>query len=170
MTNETKEDKASDAASGQNEPVVMCSCKNVGIGSYENQVVVDRPRHMIGRTEGSSNKKICVDTCIADEIKALWNLGISTTGCCCGHQKLQGYIGVIDRDIDVMKILGYEVHKNNVRPSDEDSFVPKSTYCHSCQKTIAPSNLAEVLSGEHDGLIFVHDDVQHEDVIGMTCN
>jgi hypothetical protein len=162
--------KKSNATSGRDEPVVMCCCKNVDFGSYENQVVVDRPRHMKGRSEGSSNEKICIDACIADEIKSLWDLGISTTGCCCGHQKLQGYIGVIDKDIDIMKILGYEVHKNNVRPNDEDSFVPKSTYCPSCQKTIAPSNFAEVLSGEHDNLIFIHDDVHHEDVIGMTMN
>jgi len=105
----------------------MCDCVNVDIGSYNNQVILDRPKHMIGRIEGSSNPKtICVDKCLEDEIKQLWSLGIRTTGCCCGHNKLPGYIGVIDDDIPVMKEYGYKVHINDCRPESGDSFIPKS--------------------------------------------
>ena len=171
MTNESKEDKTSDATSGQNEPVVMCCCKSIEIGSYDNQLETERPSHMLGRTEGSSGSTICIDRCILEEVKALWSLGITTTGCCCGHNKKGGYIGVIDSDIDVMKMMGYEVHKNKLRPNDEDSFSPLSQYCPICQKTISPSNLGEVLVGEHDGYIFMHDDIDHQDdVIGMIKN
>ena len=36
-------------------------------------------------------------------------------------------------------------------------------YCPVCERHIAASNAAEVESGEHDGYIFVHDDVSHDD-------
>jgi hypothetical protein len=69
---------------------------------------------------------ICLDACIAVEVQDLWHLGITTTGCCCGHNKLQGYIGVIVDDIPKMKAMGYEVHFNPSRPGNEDSFIPTS--------------------------------------------
>jgi len=53
-------------------------------------------------------------------------LGITTTGCCCGHNKLYGFIGVVDEDIEEMIGLGYEVAFNPSRPNDKDSFLPKS--------------------------------------------
>lgn len=102
-----------------------CMCNNIELGSYDNQVMLDRPPHMAFRTEGSSNNMICVDTCLKDEILYLWSLGISTTGCCCGHNKISGYIGVINEDIEKMKELGYKVHYNKFRTNDEDSFDPK---------------------------------------------
>ena len=34
-------------------------------------------------------------------------------------------------------------------------------YCPVCGRNITPSNIAEVESGEHDGLIYVHDDIDH---------
>lgn len=100
----------------------MCDCKNVEIGSYCNQVTLKRPIHMIGRKEGSESNYICVDKCIVYEVLYLWSLGISTTGCCCGHNKRKGFIGVIDEDIDKMKSLGYKVQYNNLRPESEDTF------------------------------------------------
>jgi hypothetical protein len=36
-------------------------------------------------------------------------------------------------------------------------------YCPICQRVIVPSNLEEVEDGKHDGYIYVHDDVVHED-------
>ena len=107
----------------------MCKCVNVKIGSYDNQVVLQRPKHMKGRTEGSSNLfTICVDRCIAEEVQYLWSLGIVTTGCCCGHNIMEGYIGVIDKDIEIMKKGGYKVCYNECRLGAEDSFIPKSHY------------------------------------------
>ena len=103
-----------------------CACSNVAMGSYDNQVELDRPTHMASRTEGSYSDRICVDLCLKDEILYLWGIGIRTTGCCCGHNKVDGYIGVIDEDIEKMKNLGYTVHFNKSRPNDEDSFNCKS--------------------------------------------
>ena len=96
----------------------MCNCVNVKIGSYDNQVELIRPLYMLGRTEGSSNPlTICIDKCIVDEIQYLWKMGIRTTGCCCGHNIQEGYIGVIKDDIKIMDGLGYyEISENNFIP------------------------------------------------------
>ena len=36
-------------------------------------------------------------------------------------------------------------------------------YCHYCQREIEAANIEEVENGEHDGYIFVHDPVPHDD-------
>lgn len=97
----------------------MCDCKNVEIGSYSNVV------NLVPFWK-SKHKFICVDKCLATEIKELWKLGIITTGCCCGHNKEKGFIGVEWGAIPRMKKLGYEVAYNSSRPNDEDSFIPKT--------------------------------------------
>ena len=106
----------------------MCKCVNVKMGSYDNQVVLQRPKHMKGRTEGTRSSTICVDRCIAEEVKCLWSYGIRTTGCCCGHNIMGGYIGVIEKDIEFMKKSGYRVSINPQDLSDEKNFIPKSHY------------------------------------------
>lgn len=97
----------------------MCNCKNIEIGSYDNTVALKAP-------DWSSKNTICVDLCLKEEILHLWSIGIRTTGCCCGHNKIEGFIVVIDEDIPKMKELGYQVQYNSCRPNDEDSFKPKS--------------------------------------------
>lgn len=37
------------------------------------------------------------------------------------------------------------------------------SYCPFCARVITASNTEEVESGEHDGFIFVHDDVEHDE-------
>jgi hypothetical protein len=104
-----------------------CNCKNIKIGSYENQIVLTMPKKLV--KERNVTRPIHgIDTCLSEEIKNLWNEGILTTGCCCGHN-IKGvipYIGVEFEDIPKMKKLGYKVKFNNLRPNDEDSFIPKS--------------------------------------------
>lgn len=77
-------------------PESQCKRKNVEIGSYDNQVEVASPAHMVGKTYGCMNigATICLDVCIADEVQKIWSEGFTTTGACCGHGKRQGYIGV----------------------------------------------------------------------------
>jgi len=99
----------------------MCNCVDVDIGSYDNQICLNAPEHM-------NYKFLCIDKCLIDEIKYLWSLGIKTTGCCCGHNKIEGFIGVEFDDIPKMKALGYIVRRNEIRPNDEDSFYPKTIY------------------------------------------
>ena len=83
-------------------------------------------------TSDEEKTEVTVDACLADEILELWNQGIHTTGCCCGHGKILGFIGVIDEDIPKMKELGYNQYIYNFitgGPSRGDAFVPK-TYGH----------------------------------------
>ena len=96
----------------------MCNCVNVKMGSYDNQVTLKMPN---GELMG-------IDKCIAEEVKYIWSWGVKTTGCCCGHNITEGYIGVIDKDIEFMKKSGYKVHFNKSRLGAEDSFIPKSHY------------------------------------------
>lgn len=107
----------------------MCECKNIVFGSYDNQIQVGNlPPHMhhYKQKQGGDPDSICLDACIAQEVQDLWSLGITTTGCCCGHNELPGFIGVVEEDIPRMKQLGYEVMFNPSRPGDEDSFYATS--------------------------------------------
>ena len=36
-------------------------------------------------------------------------------------------------------------------------------YCPICQRVIVAENIEDVESGEHDGYLFVHDDIVHDD-------
>lgn len=67
------------------------------------------------------NDGISVDDCLADEIEGLWGVGVRTTGCCCGHGKTSGSIGVEKVDIPTMIKLGYKPLNGKV-----DMFFPKS--------------------------------------------
>lgn len=108
----------------------MCNCKDVEIGSYGNTVEVDMPKHMTEyknkRVAEWLSDKISIDECILKEVKTLWDLWIKTTWCCCGHNKLDWFIGVFPEDIPMMKFLWYKVQHNPCRPWDEDSFIPKT--------------------------------------------
>lgn len=79
--------------------------------------------------KGRFKDKIQVDTCIADEIEGLWNKGIKTTGCCCGHGAMLGFIEVTDECIEQMEELGY-IHY--IYPDEfggakrKDAYIPKS--------------------------------------------
>jgi len=96
----------------------MCNCVNVKMGSYDNQITVKMPN---GQLMG-------IDKCIAEEIQYLWALGIRTTGCCCGHNIKEGYIGIIKEDIEIMKKGGYRVRFKKDNLNDERNFIPKSHY------------------------------------------
>lgn len=105
----------------------MCKCKNIEVGTYDNQVELSRPLHMVGRKdEGSESDIICVDSCLKDEIIFLWSKGVKTTGCCCGHNYLPPYIGVSDDSIDLMVSLNYETQPNELHPNRLDGFKPKT--------------------------------------------
>src|SRR5687768_14276985 len=57
------------------------------------------------------NRVLGLDSCIVDQITALWDLHIETLGCCCGHSKEEPSVIVpssanadcIKRAIDVLK-------------------------------------------------------------------
>lgn len=80
-------------------------------------------------------KCVSIDKCLLSEILKLWELGIKTTGCCCGHgDSTKAFIGVSDESIPTMKELGYHVFYNSCRPNDEDSFKPKTELIYGISK------------------------------------
>ena len=109
---------------------MKCNCVDVQIGSYDNQVTVRIPDNIdipYNSPERPLRETVCLDVCIAGEIKSLWARGIVTTGCCCGHNRTIGYVGVAPEHIPQMKALGYRVILNPQYPTAEDSFLPKYT-------------------------------------------
>ena len=78
-------------------------------------------------------EQVRVDRCIANEILSLWEKGIRTMGCCCGHGRELGFIQVMDEDIDKMLQLGYV---NYIYPNDfggekrKDAFIPKNIWTY----------------------------------------
>lgn len=80
------------------------------------------------------NGTLEIDKCLVDEIKFLWWLGIHTRGCCCGHNKMIGFIQVERTDFAKMLALGYEWYHDYSKElggiDRYDAFIPKSQcYC-----------------------------------------
>ncbi len=78
-----------------------CSCNAVEFGDYSNQVELPTPRHMLELGAVGClqfRETTCIDRCIAPAVKALWEIGVVTTGCCCGHNRSDGFIGVLEED------------------------------------------------------------------------
>ena len=99
------------------EKIGRCNCNNIEIGSYDRQIWLHAPNH-IPKENG-----YCIDLCIAQEITYLWMQGIKTHGCCCGHNKINGFIGVEEEFISKMKELGYD--ETNNQYGDSGYFKPK---------------------------------------------
>ena len=105
------------------------NCKDISFGTYDCAYNIDLP--WLTKDPCSPDKAprvytAAIDKCLLPEILRLWEMGIKTTGCCCGHGKQPPFIGVKPEYISKMKELGYKVHPNPCRPGDEDSFVPKT--------------------------------------------
>lgn len=78
----------------------MCFCRNIEVGSYDNQILVVNP---------FTDKTVGIDACILPEVVILWNLGIETIESCCGHNKQPGYIAVKEEYVSRMEIeLNYD--------------------------------------------------------------
>lgn len=59
---------------------------------------------------------ISFDGCLFRELKALWDNGVKTIGCCCGQhidRDVAGYIQVDETSIDKMIELGYKPQYND---------------------------------------------------------
>lgn len=81
------------------------------------------------------SKCVSIDKCLLPEILQLWEMGIKTTGCCCGHGRHEmAFIGVQDKYISQMKKMGYKVQYNSCRPKDEDIFIPKTELAYAESK------------------------------------
>lgn len=78
------------------------------IQCYECQVIA----------KNKEGKLIGFDGCLWQEIFWLWNKGITTLGCCCGHHiddnEDNAYIQVNIKDVSKMLELGYEYQNKDV--------------------------------------------------------
>jgi hypothetical protein len=94
-----------------------CFCKNVRVQEYQNQVAMQ---------PFWREKLIAIDSCLASEIAWLWQHGIVTHGCCCGHgDATRAYIGVYAKHIEQMKRLGYRQYAHGKHPAmPEQHFIP----------------------------------------------
>ena len=105
-----------------------CKCKK----SECKQLVLTPPKAILEKIrEFSFNKEkygIAIDACLVDEISFLWDLGVVTTTCCCGHnvRKFPPHIGVAPQFIDDMRALGYKQYYNPCLPKQRNFFYPKS--------------------------------------------
>ena len=108
----------------------VMNCSDIKAGSYDCSYNITLPYLCKFPWEDDSklqSKTVPIDKCLLSEILQLWEQGIKTTGCCCGHGNTNmAYIGVIFEDINRMKSMGYTVALNPCRPNDEDSFYPKT--------------------------------------------
>ena len=80
-------------------------CGGVEFGVGKNKVKIQIP------DSWETNKKsriISVDVCMVVDLKNLWDKGIRTVECCCGHNRVDGYIAVDDKSIPLMLEMGYK--------------------------------------------------------------
>ena len=99
-------------------------CRDISFGTYDCSYGIWTPFKC-----GYDNefKLVAIDKCLIKEIIDLWEHGIRTIGCCCGHgDAKQAFIQVELEDIPKMKALGYEEHFDACRPTAKDAFNPKT--------------------------------------------
>lgn len=105
-------------------------CGEIGFGTYNCAYNIQVPWKCKFPWENEDQrtlKLVSIDKCLLAEVQGLWERGIKTTGCCCGHgDAFAAFIGVAEEHIAEMKSLGYTVRHNSCRSNDEDSFIPKS--------------------------------------------
>ena len=82
--------------------------------------------------EKPESKYVNIDKCLMREVLDLWEMGIKTTGCCCGHgNSSRSFIGVKRGYEDRMIALGYVEHKNECDADDHSEFYPKTKMVYS---------------------------------------
>jgi hypothetical protein len=105
-------------------PRYTCSCDPALAKSlkeeytYARQTVLELPPWSFAkkhRLQKGYEPTVCVDNCIVDAIDQLWDRGIETTGCCCGHNFERAWVNVHPDDYIAMFELGYEQRPVEVR-------------------------------------------------------
>ena len=89
----------------------MCNCRpNITEQErYAQQIVIEPPfpEYVANKQVNGISGSVCIDPCIMDEIQSLWDKGILTLGCCCGHNILPPFVNVADEHIQQMLDMGY---------------------------------------------------------------
>ena len=71
---------------------------------------------------------ISMDRCLAGQIIDLWEAGIRTYGCCCGHGKYKGWINTGPEDFEKAIALGYKHYIYENAPDRKDTVFAKNPY------------------------------------------
>jgi hypothetical protein len=105
---------------------MIIGCKDVEFGSGDCAYTIWLPYKL----KDASQKCVRIDKCLLPEIVKLWEKGVRTTGCCCGHgDKKVAFISVSKEYIEIMEKLGYHhidfkyIEKDKIR---KDLFQPKT--------------------------------------------
>ncbi len=80
----------------------MCDC--ISYNRPDLCPIDGKPSVLLKPPSWSSRESICVDACIADAVKMLWDNDIVTCGSCCGHNKWMPSI-ILDEAADARKAL-----------------------------------------------------------------
>lgn len=90
-----------------------CACVDVEFQSYDAEVAVDAPPHMLdyrdNKVAAGLSPKIMIDACALPEIRELWGHRIRTYGSCCGHNKGPSMVNVHEDDAQKMDSMGYKL-------------------------------------------------------------
>jgi len=91
----------------------MCKYKD----DFSHMILMEYPKHMNqyknNRIKAGLSGKCCIDECIVDDIKKLWDKEIITHGSCCGHGKQESYVNVADESIQKMIDMGYVMNHHD---------------------------------------------------------
>jgi len=135
----------------------MCNCKNIEMGSYDNSYAIQKP---FGR-----KNFINVDKCIIREILDLWEAGIETAGCCCGHNKVKPMINVSKSHHDKMIELNYKFYLNQCGVK---CYTPKTKLLD--MENTSKSNLKYqfdlIMNDVKDSLIVIN----NKNILELDCN
>lgn len=78
----------------------MCKCKSYNTkvkGAKHPNVILEVPKHLrTKRLDGTEQRTIAVDKCMAKRLVSLWAAGLQTMNCCCGHNKFMPTIIIPD--------------------------------------------------------------------------
>ena len=104
----------------------IMSCKDCRGGSCGYNIMLPYYVTFLGDTPTTpETKQVTIDKCLLPEILYLWEKGIRTAGCCCGHGiEKESFIDVNTSDCAKMSKLGY-VHCQNGWKSPT-TFSPKT--------------------------------------------
>lgn len=89
----------------------MCKCKSYNRkvkGAKHPNVILEVPKRLrTKRVDGTEQRTIVVDKCMAKRLVSLWAAGLQTMNCCCGHNKFMPTIIIPDDACleDYFKIL-----------------------------------------------------------------
>ncbi len=104
------------------------ACPNCFGADWQQQAHLVFPPHMYKENGGYYIEKdsCCVDLCLKEEILNLWDKGVCTCGCCCGHGIGCGFVDVIEEHVPKMLELGYvQIEKPD---GSKYSFIAKSKH------------------------------------------